>query len=119
MRGTRLLLAVAVLALLSGPAIAEPRWLACKYADGRGATHDFYMVFDDLRSTASVLENGQLIEGANTNITFQALRSRFPMFMMTYNRNDGALALNPLQGGGGLLQGKCGRTAPPAGAPRP
>ncbi len=119
MRWAETLLAGAALAMLSGPAVAEPRWLACKYADGRGATHNFFMVFDDLRNTASLLEDGQLVEGTGTGITFQALRSRFPMFMVTYNRNDGALSLTPMQGGGGLLQGECRRAAPPPGAPRP
>jgi hypothetical protein len=112
------LAAAALLAVLSGPALAEARWLACKYTDGRGASHTFYMVFDDLRSTASLLEDGALIEGTGTNVTFQALRSRFPQFMVTYNRNDGALSITPMQGSGGLLHGECRRSAPPPGAPR-
>src|SRR3954470_20175556 len=70
MRAPEMLLAVAMLAVLSGPALAEPRWLGCKFADGRGSTHNFSMVFDDLRGTAAVLEEGQLIEGTNTSITF-------------------------------------------------
>ena len=119
MRWAGVLAATALLAVLSGPVLAEQRWLACKYADGRGASHNFYMVFDDLRSTASLLEDGALIEGTGTNITFQALRSRFPQVMVTYNRNDGALSITPTQGSGGLLQGECRRTAPPPGAPRP
>ena len=110
--------ATALLSVLAGPALAEARWLACKYADGRGASHNFYMVFDDLRSTASLFEDGALIEGTGTSVTFQALRSRFPQFMVTYNRNDGALSITPMQGSGGLLQGECRRTAPPPGAPR-
>ncbi len=118
MRWAGILAATVLLAALSGPALAESRWLGCKYADGRGASHNFYMVFDDLRSTASLLEDGALIEGTGTNITFQALRSRFPQFMVTYNRNDGALSITPMQGSGGLLQGECRRTAPPPGAPR-
>jgi hypothetical protein len=118
MRWAEALSATALLAVLSGPALAEQRWLACKYTDGRAASHNFYMVFDDLRSTASLLEDGALIEGTGTNITFQALRSRFPQFMVTYNRNDGALSITPMQGSGGLLQGECRRTAPPPGAPR-
>ena len=119
MRWGAIVVAASMGAVVSGPALAEPRWLGCKYADGRGATHNFFMVFDDLRSTVSVLEDSQLIEGTSTSITFQALRSRFPMFAVTYNRNDGALSLTPLQGAGGLLHGECRRTAPPPGAPRP
>jgi hypothetical protein len=103
---------------LSAPAVAEQRWLSCKYADGRGASQTFFMVFDDLRSTASLFEDGTLIEGTNTNITFQALRTRFPNFVVTYNRNNGALSVTATQGGGGLLQGECRRVAPPPGAPR-
>ena len=117
MRSAKTILAVAVLATLSQPALAEPRWLGCKYADGRGATHNFFIMFDDLRGTAAVLEDGQLVEGNSTSITFQALRTRFPTYSLTYNRNDGALSVTPQ--GGGLLQGECRRTAPPPGAPRP
>ncbi len=107
-----------LLAVLSGPALADQRWLACKYTDGRGAPHSFFMVFDDLRSTASLLEDGALIEGTSTSITFQALRTRFPYFAVTYNRNDGALSITSTQGVGGLLQGECRRAPPPPGAPR-
>jgi hypothetical protein len=117
MRLGKVLAATALLAGLSGPALAESRWLSCKFADGRGASHNFFMVFDDLRSTASLFEDGGLIEGAGTNITFQALRTRFPQFMVTYNRNNGALSITPT-GSGGLMQGECRRTAPPPGAPR-
>ena len=108
--------AMSLLVALSGPALAEQRWLGCKYNDGRGASQTFYMVFDDLRSTASLFEDGGLIEGSNTNITFQALRTRFPQFLVTYNRNNGALSITPQ--GGGLLQGECRRVPPPPGAPR-
>jgi hypothetical protein len=118
MRPGGILATTALLAVLSAPALAEPRWLACKYTDGRGASHNFFMVFDDLRSTASLFEDGALVEGVSTSITFQALRTRFPQFVATYNRNNGALSITPLQGSGGLLQGECRRSAPPPGAPR-
>jgi hypothetical protein len=118
MRWLEILGAVAVLAALSRPAMAEPRWLACKYTDARGTAQAFHMVFDDLRSTASLFDGGALVEGTNTNITFQALRSRFPHIVVTYNRNDGALAVTPLEGGyGGILKGECRRSPPPPGAP--
>jgi hypothetical protein len=98
--------------------MAEPRWLACKYTDTRGAAQSFHMVFDDIRNTASLFDAGALVEGTSTSITFQALRTRFPKFIVTYNRNDGALAVTPLEGGyGGLLQGGCRRSPPPPGAP--
>ena len=108
-------LAVALLALLSQPAWAEQRWLGCTYKDVNGKTQNFLMAFDDLRGVASILEAGSLVAGTNTTINFQSLRARFPDFTITYNRNDGALALNPR--GGGMLSGECRRVAPPPGAP--
>lgn len=120
MRWVEILGAAAFLSALSGPAVAEPRWLACKYADTSKATRNFYMVFDDLRGTASLFDAGILVEGTQTSITFQALRTRFPQFVITYNRNDGALAVTPLAGGfGGILHGECRRSPPPPGAPSP
>lgn len=118
MRLGETLAAATLLTALSVPALAEQRWLACRYNDGRGASHTFSMVFDDLRSTASLLEDGALVEGTSTSITFQALRTSFPGFVVTYNRNDGSLSLTPTQGSGGLLRGECRRSAPPPGAPR-
>ncbi|HEY6718163.1 MAG TPA: hypothetical protein VI232_17615, partial [Reyranella sp.] len=85
-----------MLAALARPAMAEPRWLACKYTDTGGKAQNFFMVFDDLRGTASLLDAGTLVEGTHTGVTFQALRTRFPQFTVTYNRNDGALAVTPL-----------------------
>lgn len=114
----KILATAALLAVVSGPALAEQRWLGCKYTDGRGGAQNFFMVFDDLRSTASLLDNGALVEGTSTSITFQALRTSFPYFSITYNRNDGALSITPTQGVGGLLYGECRRVAPPPGAPR-
>jgi hypothetical protein len=105
-----------VLASLSRPALAEPRWLACKFNDTSGKAQNFVMVFDDIRSTAALFDGYSLIEGASTTINFQALRTRFPQFHVTYNRNDGALALSPV-GVGGILHGECRRSAPPPGAP--
>ena len=117
MRWPAILAAAGLLAALAQPALAEPRWLACKYTDTGGKAQNFFMVFDDLRNVASLLDAGTLVEGANTGITFQALRTRFPQFIITYNRNDGALALTPLAGYGGILSGECQRSPPPPGAP--
>jgi len=112
-------MAIGVLvALMSGPALAEPRWLACKFNDTSGKTQNFHIVFDDIRGTASLFDEGSLTEGVGTTINFQSLRTRFPQFNITYNRNDGALSLSPTGGGlGGLLTGECRRSAPPPGAP--
>jgi hypothetical protein len=117
MRWPEILGAVGVLVALARPALAEPRWLACKYNDANGKAQTFFMMFDDLRNVASLLEAGTLVEGTSTGITFQALRTRFPQFTITYNRNDGALALTPLAGFGGILTGECRRSPPPPGVP--
>jgi hypothetical protein len=119
MRWREILGTVGLLAALVRPAMAEPRWLACKYSDTNGKAQNFLMVFDDLRNTVSLLEGGTLVEGTSTGITFQALRTRFPQFTITYNRNDGALAVTPLAGFGGILTGECRRSPPPPGAPSP
>ena len=115
MRMAEILATVALLTLLSRPALAEPRWLACKFIAG-GKEQNFHMVFDDMRGTAALFDAGNLIEGTSTSVNFQALRSRFPQFNLTYNRNDGALAISPV-GTGGLLHGECRRAPPPPGAP--
>src|SRR3954466_13745767 len=99
MRLAQILATVVLLALLSRPALAEPRWLACKFNQTSGKTQNFHMVFDDIRGTAAVFDGYSLIEGASTSINFQSLRTRFPQFNVTYNRNDGALAVSPTQGG--------------------
>jgi hypothetical protein len=119
MRWTEILGAMALLAALARPAMAEPRWLACKYTDTHGGAQNFHMVFDDLRNTAALFDAGagRLIEGTNTGITFQALRTQFPQISITYNRNDGALAVTPRAGYGGILTGACRRSPPPPGAP--
>lgn len=112
----RLVLAAALLlAGLWRPAMAEPRWLACKYNDTSGKEQTFSMVFDDRRGTAALFDGGALIEGANTSATFQAVRTRFPQFVLTYNRNDGVLSVSPTSGG--ILTGECRRIPPPPGAP--
>jgi hypothetical protein len=116
MRLAQILTTVVLLALLSRPALAEPRWLACKFNDTSGKAQNFVMVFDDIRSTAALFDGYSLIEGASTTINFQALRTRFPQFHVTYNRNDGALAISPA-GTGGILHGDCRRSPPPPGAP--
>lgn len=119
MRLATTLLSLAMLGLLSRPALAEPRWLACKFNDTSGKAQPFVMVFDDIRGTASLLDGGSLIEGDGTSINFQSLRTRFPQFNVTYNRNDGALAISLTGGLGGILTGECRRVPPPPGAPRP
>jgi hypothetical protein len=118
MRLAAILLSLAMLALLSRPALAEARWLACKFNDTSGKAQNFQMVFDDIRGTASLLDGGGLVEGAGTSINFQSLRTRFPQFNVTYNRNDGALAVSLTGGLGGIMTGECRRTPPPPGAPR-
>jgi hypothetical protein len=112
------LLMAAALAVVAAPAHAEPRWLACKYTDQRGAARNFHMVFDDMRNTVAFWDGIALVEGTSTGITFQAIRTRFPQFFLTYNRNDGALSMTPLESRyGGLLHGECQRSPPPPGAP--
>ena len=115
MRLAEVLAMVTVLALLSQPALAEPRWLACKFI-ASGKEQNFHMVFDDRRGTAALFDGASLIEGTGTSINFQSLRTRFPQFNVTYNRNDGALSVSPV-GTGGMLHGECRRSAPPPGAP--
>jgi hypothetical protein len=116
MRGVAIA-AAAITFLAAWPATAEPRWLGCKFSTRGGPEQTFQMVFDDLRNTAYVLDGSLLIEGASTSITFQALRTRFPSFSLTYNRNDGALAVTPPTGG--IMNGECRRIAQPQGAPNP
>src|SRR5690348_6764360 len=98
MRLAEVLATVTLLALLSQPALAEPRWLACKFNAG-GKEQNFHIVFDDMRGTAALLDGGSLVEGTSTSINFQSMRTRFPQFNITYNRNDGALAVSPVTGG--------------------
>jgi hypothetical protein len=117
MRLGELLAAAALLAVLSGPALAEPRWLACKFTDTSGKPQTFQMVFDDLRGIAALLDGTALVDGTSTTINFQSLRTRFPLFNITYNRNDGALAVSSTGGLGGLQTGDCRRSPPPPGAP--
>ena len=119
MRGKAFFATAALLALLSGPAQAEPRWLACKFTDTSAKVQNFVMVFDDIRGTAALLDGAALVDGTGTSINFQSLRTRFPQFNVTYNRNDGSLSISPTGGLGGILTGECRRTAPPPGAPQP
>ena len=114
----RMMLATAIaFVIAASPALAEPRWLACKFTDQAGAVRNFHMVFDDLRSTAALFDAGQLVEGSGTTINYQSIRSRFPAFALTYNRNDGALAIAAEGSYGGILKGDCRRSPPPPGAP--
>jgi hypothetical protein len=117
MRPGQVLLTLALIALLSRHAWAEPRWLACKFNDTGGKTQNFLMVFDDIRGTAALFDGVALVEGSGTSINFQSLRTRFPAFSVTYNRNDGALSLSMQGSVGGILIGECRRTAAPPGAP--
>lgn len=117
MRPGLMLAMVASLAVFASSARAEPRWLACKYTDQGGVARNFHMVFDDLRGTASIFEAGSLVEGSGTSINFQSIRTSFPAFAATYNRNDGALAISPQGSYGGILRGECRRSPPPPGAP--
>ena len=116
MRLAEILATAVLLALLSHPALAEPRWLACKFTDTSGKVQTFHMVFDDMRGTAAILDGPSLVDGTSTTVNFQSLRTRFPPFNVTYNRNDGALSVSPV-GTGGMLHGECRRSAPPPGAP--
>jgi hypothetical protein len=111
----------ALLMALAMPAAAEPRWLTCSYTDMGGKQQGLAVMFDQDRNIASIFEDGSMVEGTNTSITFQAIRSRFPRFFLTYNRNDGALSLALTGGGGfttGIVNGSCRRSNPPPGAPR-
>ena len=117
MRLAQILAAAVLLAVLSRPALAEPRWLACKFNDTSGKPQNFVMVFDDMRGTAALFDAGSLVEGTSTSINFQSLRTRFPALGITYNRNDGALTVTPATGG--MLHGECRRSPPPPGAPNP
>jgi hypothetical protein len=106
-----------VIAVVASPASAETRWLACKYIDQQGTARSFHMMFDDIRNIAA-LWDGALVEGTSTSITFQAIRTRFPQFVLTYNRNNGTLSMTPLESRyGGLLHGECQRSSPPPDAP--
>jgi hypothetical protein len=115
MRWLQVGLVVTLLAALAQPVRAEQRWLGCTYKDANGKAQNFLMAFDDLRGVAALYDAGGLVEGTNTSINFQALRTRFPEIALTYNRNDGALAVNPSTGG--ILSGECRRVNPPPGAP--
>ena len=117
MRPAMMLAAAVAFAVATSPALAEPRWLVCKFTDQGGAVRNFHMVFDDLRNTAALFDNGQLVEGSGTTINYQSIRSRFPAFALTYNRNDGALAIVAEGTYGGILKGDCRRSPPPPGAP--
>jgi hypothetical protein len=74
MRWPAILATVGLLAAFARPAMAEPRWLACKYNDTNGKPQNFFMVLDDLRNVASLLDGGTLVEGADTGISFQEQR---------------------------------------------
>jgi hypothetical protein len=118
MRLATLLTAAIGMAVLAHPAMAEPRWLACKVTDQGGQVRNFSVVFDDRRNTVGVWDGTSMAEGTSVVITFQALRATFPNFSMTYNRNDGAYSMTPLGANyGGLLHGECRRSPPPPGVP--
>jgi hypothetical protein len=113
---------IALAALLAAPAAADTRWLACKFNDAQGKPQSFHRMFDEARNLAAFFDpfSGNLVEGMSTYINFQLIRSRFPSYALTYNRNDGVLGLSPIGGvafTAGLLHGSCQRSLPPAGAP--
>ena len=111
-------LALAMVITVASPALAEPRWLACKFNDGRGKTPTFMMMFDDRRNVAALWDGATLVDGTSTTINFQSIRTRFPPFVVIYNRNDGALAITGVEGTyGGTFSGECRRSPPPPGAP--
>ena len=119
----RALLALLLLAATALPAAADTRWLACKFNDNQGKPQGFHMMFDEDRNVAAIFDPplGTMIEGSGTFINFQLIRSRFPGYSLTYNRNNGTLALGLTSGGSiptGLVQGECRRSPPPPGAPR-
>lgn len=113
--------ALALALVMSATSVAaETRWLSCRYNQS-GQTRTLAVAFDEARNLAAIFDDGELTEGANTSITFQAIRSRFPLFFLTYNRNDGSLGLALTGGGGftaGIVTGECRRAPPPPGAPR-
>ena len=118
MRLATLLVTAAGVAVVSAPAMADSRWLACKVTDQGGQVRNFSVVFDDRRNTAGVWDGTSLVEGTSVAITFQAVRASFPNFSMTYNRNDGAFSMTPLGANyGGLLHGECRRSPAPPGVP--
>ena len=84
-----------------------------------GVHGTFVMVFDDIRGTAALLDGAALVDGAQTSINFQSLRTRFPQYNVTYSRNDGSLSVSKTGGLGGILTGECRRIPPPQGAPQP
>ncbi len=109
--------------LIAAPAAADTRWLACKFTDPRGKPQSFNLMFDERRNVAAFFDpiSGNMVEGVSTSINFQVIRTRFPEYALTYNRNDGVVSLSPLSGGAftaGLLHGSCLRSPPPPGAPR-
>jgi hypothetical protein len=113
-------LAAALAVLSVAEALADTRWLSCRYTQG-GEQRQLAVMFDETRNLAAIFQDGLLTEGTATSITFQAIRSRFPGFFLTYNRNDGSLALALTGGGGftaGIVHGECRRANPPPGAPR-
>lgn len=121
MRGA--FLGLLMLAVGTAPAVAETRWLACKFTDTQGKPQGFQMMFDEDRNIAAIFDPalGTMTEGSSTFINFQLIRSRFPAFTLTYNRNNGTLALSLISGTSipaGLVQGECRRSPPPPGAPR-
>ena len=117
--GPALALAALTALTAAAPAAADTRWLACSYTQ-HGKKVQLAVVFDQARNYTAIFDDGDLQEGVNTSITFQAIRSRFRNFFLTYNRNDGSLSLALVGGGGftaGIVQGECRRSNPPPGAP--
>lgn len=119
----RAILGLLLLAVTAVPAAAETRWLGCKFNDHQGKPQSFHMMFDEDRNLTAIFDPalGTMTEGTGTFINFQLIRTRFPDFSLTYNRNNGTLALSLISGTSipaGLVQGECRRSLPPPGAPR-
>lgn len=121
MRGA--ILGLLLLAATALPAAAETRWLVCKFNDHQSKPQGFHMMFDEDRNITAIFDPalGTMTEGTSTFINFQLIRTRFPAYSLTYNRNNGTLALSLISGTSipaGLVQGECRRSPPPPGAPR-
>ena len=112
--------AALALLMLAAPAAAETRWLACQYVDVAGKQQPLAVMFDEDRNITGIFQDGAIVEGTNTSINFQSIRTRFPSYFLTYNRNDGTLSLVMIGGGftSGMLHGQCHRSQAPPGAPR-
>jgi hypothetical protein len=86
---------------------------------GVAKAQNFFMVFDDLHSTASLLDAGTLVKAPTPASPSRRCAPASRNLPSPNNRNDGVLALTPLAGYGGILTGECRRSPPPPGTPNP